>query len=263
MSFLSFILEYLKKKGIIKIPFLFGIFFLFLIFVSCTSVEKDIPFKERLTLFNQALMDADSGERKKESKRVLTLMKLFHSEFKGKSMESLDDQERDRVFFKKILLKLERNLKSKEEKRQYYSYKAYLSNDESRIEFLLIPSVGKREVWFKQKKSVGFDLEKRKLFRNLIEKQDVAIGMNQEEVFASLGKPYRIEVAGQRMYRNEIWYYLDVVSEVVSQPIDWKEMEVLEEHGKKSLDTHHHRMNRIYFEEGMVVGWDRRLMEKF
>lgn len=252
---MNILYSFFKKNKVIRISFLSG--FCFFFFISCTSAPKDISFKKRLALFKKALIDARFREKLKESESVLTFMQRDQSELKGKSIENLDELQKDQIFFRKALLKLERNLESETEKRQYYSYKPYLIHDEARIEFLLLQGVEEREEWLKKRKLFSFETKRKNLFRNLIERQDVAIGMNQREVLASLGRPYSIAVSGQRMYQNEIWYYLDVLDEKAEEFIEFRGVDLLDGKEREGLKDYYNRINRVYFEGGMVVGWDR------
>jgi hypothetical protein len=110
----------------------------------------------------------------------------------------------------------------------------WLKNDEEKINLLEIPSVEGRQVWINKNKiwSRAQDLKE---FDDVVESQDIAVGMPAEYVKKSWGEPVNIEVSGNPIYRNERWQY----NKQVSTPQGYKQ-----------------EKRYVYFEGGRVVGWE-------
>ncbi|MCB0386857.1 MAG: hypothetical protein KDD43_15795 [Bdellovibrionales bacterium] len=134
------------------------------------------------------------------------------------------------------LKRLEEEIPTKREKQQYYRYKAFLPGDLARITFLRIPSVEGRERWI-QKLGVSHDDSNgySEDVAQIIENNDIIVGMSQKAVTESWGDPDLVEVAGDPIFRNERWKYSKHVS---------------------SEDGYRKEMRIIYFEGGRVVGWE-------
>lgn len=62
---------------------------------------------------------------------------------------------------------------------------------------------------------------------HLVRQADVILGMTKDDVLTSMGKPLRVEIAGNPSYENERWAY-----------------------------TYNGAMKYIYFESGRVEGWE-------
>lgn len=133
------------------------------------------------------------------------------------------------------LNRLEQNIPSQVDKKQYYSLKPYFKSDLERIYFLKLPNRESRERWA-QAKGITTDEKAFDPSTNyLIENNDVSKNMSRNAVRQSWGEPDFVDVAGDPIYGNERWRYNKLVST---------------EEGYKS------ESRIIYFEAGRVVGWE-------
>lgn len=146
----------------------------------------------------------------------------------------LKEEEKKLILDRKKLRQLERALDSQKERMQYSKVLPWLKNDQEKIEVLSIPSVEGRQVWINKNKiwSRAKDL---KNFDDVVEAQDIALGMPSDYVKKSWGEPDNIESSGNPIYKNERWQY----NRQVSTPLGYKQ--------EKRL---------VYFEGGRVVGWE-------
>lgn len=148
--------------------------------------------------------------------------------------KDLTQEQKRQILDRKKLRQLERSLDSQKERLQYSKVLPWLNNDQEKIEILSIPSIEGRQVWINKNKiwSRAKDL---KSFDEVVESQDIAIGMPADYVKKSWGEPTSIESSGNPIYKNERWQYL----KQVSTPQGYKQ--------EKRL---------VYFEGGRVVGWE-------
>lgn len=152
------------------------------------------------------------------------------------STRNLSDEEHQQLMDRIELNRLEKNLDSQREKKQYYTYKSNMANDRERAYFLRIPTYEGRQTWLKNRGISTNDEEYSDDVASIIEKGDVALGMSKKAVMESWGDPDAVEVAGNPVYGNERWQYAKMVSTASGYS---KEMRV------------------IYFEAGRVVGWEK------
>ncbi len=140
---------------------------------------------------------------------------------------SLNDSQR--------LKRLESNLQSQQEIKQYYKYKPLLKTDQKRISFLQQQGVFNRNLWVEKylfpKEKKTFSSKEIKMIAN----RDITIGMSQNAVIESWGKPTEKRVAGQSLRGNELWVYKKLVPT---------------SNGYKTEFRH------IFFETGHVAGWE-------
>ena len=87
--------------------------------------------------------------------------------------------------------------------------------------------INKNKIW-----SRANDLKE---FEEVVDSQDIALGMPTEYVKKSWGEPNNVEVSGNPIYRNERWQY----NKQVSTPQGYKQ-----------------EKRFVYFEGGRVVGWE-------
>ena len=130
---------------------------------------------------------------------------------------------------------MERSLSSKKEREQYSKILPWLKNDEEKISFLSIPSIEGRQQWINRNNIWGRSQAPQEEMKELIETQDIAVGMPQDYVRRSWGEPLSVEVSGNPIYKNERWKYQRQVS--TSQGF--------------RKETRY-----VYFEGGRVVGWE-------
>lgn len=151
-----------------------------------------------------------------------------------KSTVPLSDADRERLEERLALKRLETRLETEREKRQYYKFKGLMRNDRERIAFLRLPTMEARER-FAQNRGLRTDDAYPEAIANLIESQDIAVGMSQKAVMESWGDPDIVEVAGNPVYGNERWKYSHYVS---------------------GNEGYQKEMRMVYFEAGRVVGWE-------
>ncbi|MCB0406670.1 MAG: hypothetical protein KDD34_00620 [Bdellovibrionales bacterium] len=133
------------------------------------------------------------------------------------------------------LKKSEQNLTTDREKRQYYSYKPLMKNDDQRLYYLNLPSQEARERFVYQMGIAGNANEFTPDVADLIETNDIAVGMTEKAVLESWGDPDTVEVAGNDIYGNERWKYSKYVS---------------------SESGYRREVRYVYFENGVVSGWE-------
>lgn len=148
--------------------------------------------------------------------------------------KEIANEQKQQILERKKLRELERSLDSQKERLQYSKILPWLASDTEKIEVLSIPSIEGRQVWINKNKiwSRAKDL---KQFDEIVESQDIALGMPQDYVRKSWGEPSQIETSGNSIYKNERWQYL----KQVSTPQGYKQESRL-----------------VYFEGGRVVGWE-------
>ena len=151
------------------------------------------------------------------------------------SSRSLTDPERKNLEDRLALERAEKNLNSKKEKEQYYTYKPMMKSDRDRMQFLEIPTLEGRDRWLS---SHGyFDGEKfSSEAQEAIESEDIVVGMTEKAVRQSWGDPEMVEVAGDPLYGNARWKYTKNVP---------------------SQDGYLTEKKIIYFEAGRVAGWEK------
>ncbi len=130
---------------------------------------------------------------------------------------------------------LERKLDSKIEREQYAKILPWLKSEDEKIEFLSLNGVENRQQWISQKKIWQRAQLPTQEYKELIESQDIAIGMPMDFVRKAWGEPQLIENSGNPVFKNERWKYMRHVS--TSQ-------------GFKQEKRY------VYFEGGRVVGWE-------
>ena len=152
-----------------------------------------------------------------------------------KSSSTLTEQEAASVRQRVALKKLEKEIPSEAEKKQYYALKPYFSSDADRVYFLRLPDRDIRARWAAAK---GISTEEKSFppeVSQLIENNDIGQGMSKNAVKQSWGEPDYVDVAGNPLYGNERWKFNKLVST---------------DEGYKS------ETRIIYFESGRVVGWE-------
>lgn len=160
---------------------------------------------------------------------------LAREEFGWSSSRPLSEAERQALEARLALHRLELQLQTDREKRQYYRYKGLMLNDQERIYFLRLPTVEARERWATGR---GYNAEEdgySDQIAEMIEKNDVTVGMSQKAVIESWGDPDIVEVAGNPIYGNERWRYSRYISS---------------NEGYQKVDRY------LYFEAGRLVGWE-------
>lgn len=159
---------------------------------------------------------------------------LAREELGLSNVRELNEGQRDALTRRLYLKRLEAQLETRREKKQYYKYKGLIKSDGDRIYFLKLPSVEARERWAQNRGYVEDEKYTDELAQ-IIEKNDIAVGMSQKAVVQSWGDPDIVEVAGDPVYGNERWRYSKY----------------------ESGDEGFNKQTRVvYFESGRVVGWE-------
>ncbi len=137
-------------------------------------------------------------------------------------------EDRETQFLRQELRALE-SAQAEEEMEFYQKHKKKLATNSERIYYLKLPRGDRRQ--YLQERGFIQSPTKRSpasLSQALSPRRsEVGIGMSKNDVFASLGKPSRVEIAGNPSYENERWIY--------------------QVNGSSKY---------IYFESGTVQGWE-------
>ncbi len=148
---------------------------------------------------------------------------------------SLNEEDALKLKTRIRLNRMESRLLSNRERKQYFDYKPHMNSDSERISFLSLPSLEARERWAQARGLRSGEQGHPNQIAELIEKNDIAVGMSPKAVTESWGDPDAVEVAGNSMYGNERWRY----SKYVSSHEGYQKVERL-----------------VYFEGGRVAGWE-------
>lgn len=153
----------------------------------------------------------------------------------GKDPNSLSEGDLHDIRDRQRVRELERTLSSKKEKEQYSKVLPWLKNDEEKASFLSIPSLEGRQAWMNKHQIWDRSQAPKTEMKELIETQDIAVGMPQDYVKKSWGDPLSVETSGNPIYKNERWKY----QRFSSTPEGYRK------------ETRY-----VYFEGGRVVGWE-------
>ncbi len=148
----------------------------------------------------------------------------------------LDSSQRAALRRRLALKQAERELVARREREQYFRHKSLMRDDGERLEFLRLPSHETRARWLAARGISASDPKHPIEYRKLIEENDITLGMTRQAVRDSWGEPELVEVAGNPMYGNERWRYLEEIS---------------------SPEGYQKETRTIYFESGRVVGWEK------
>ena len=133
------------------------------------------------------------------------------------------------------LKQLENSIATKKELEQYSRVLPYLKNEDERIYFLSLPGYEAKQKWLRDENINSRTMQAQENYRELIEAQDIGLGMTQALVRKSWGEPESVEVSGNPQFRNERWRYSKYVS---------------------TRDGYKPEKKLVYFEGGRVVGWE-------
>jgi hypothetical protein len=153
----------------------------------------------------------------------------------GFNPSNLSSDEALQVQQRRQLRELEKTLDSRQAKEQYSKVLPWLKDDAEKIEMLNIPSLEGRQAWINRNNIWARARVPVSRMKELIDSQDIAIGMPMEYVRRAWGDPIIVEVSGNPVYKNERWKYMRNVP---------------------GSDGFHQQKRYVYFEGGRVVGWD-------
>ncbi len=195
---------------------------------------------------------ADRPELTKETEQVIvtrsgttpsvdTPTKMSETDLKKYAFElgfnpdqGISDEQRRQILSRYKVRALERTLDSEKERKHYSKVLPYLESDQEKVDYLSIPSIEGRQAWVIRNK-IWSRAKTDKDFLDVVESQDLTLGMNQELVKKSWGDPESVEYSGNPIYRNEKWRYV---------------RDVPSAHGYKR------QLRHVFFEGGRVVGWE-------
>lgn len=150
--------------------------------------------------------------------------KNYKSSLNGSSVET-----------KVNLKRLENAISTDRELEQYSKALPYFKSDEEKVEFLAKETFEERQRFLQERKFPTRAQTLTSELSELVEAQDIAIGMPSSLVRKSWGEPTRIEVSGNPKFKNERWIY----HKYISTPDGYKPETKL-----------------VFFEGGRVVGWE-------
>ncbi len=148
--------------------------------------------------------------------------------------QALTEEQRIEIDKRRRLRLLERALDSHKERQQYSKVLPWLKSDDEKLDYLSIPSIEGRQAWINKNK-IWSRQKELKGYIDVMESQDIAVGMPTDYVRKSWGDPAHVEVSGNPIYKNERWKYL----KQVSTPQGYRQ-----------------EQRYVYFEGGRVVGWE-------
>lgn len=144
-------------------------------------------------------------------------------------------REQENVSQKTRLKQLENSLSTRKETEQYSKALPWFNGDAERIDFLSLPGFEARQKWLSQRDFNSRSALVMHDMKELVEAQDIAVGMPQSLVKQSWGEPESVEVSGNPQFKNERWRYHKYVS---------------------TQDGYKPEKKVVYFEGGKVVGWE-------
>ena len=146
----------------------------------------------------------------------------------------LSDEERSQILSRYKVRALERTLDSDKERQHYSKVLPYLLSDQEKVDYLSYPTIEGRQAWVIRNK-IWSRAKSDKDFLDVVDSQDLTLGMNQELVRKSWGEPESVEHSGNPIYKNEKWRYVRDVP---------------------SPNRHKRERRYVFFEGGRVVGWE-------
>ena len=233
----------MSKKAKFNLRFIHIISTFLTLICGCTTatpLKNDNANPTSLAAPATPISAAVHSQSEQEPKRIeqikLTTLELkkFAYELGLDPKKELSQEQKQQILERKKLRQLERSLDSQKERLQYSKVLPWLSNDQEKIEVLAIPSIEGRQVWINKNK-IWSRAKELKNFDDVVESQDIAIGMPIDYVRKSWGEPSAIEISGNPIYKNERWQYL----KQISTPLGYKQ-----------------ETRMVYFEGGRVVGWE-------
>jgi hypothetical protein len=136
----------------------------------------------------------------------------------------------------KIRLKqLENSMQGRRELEQYSKSLPWFANDEEKIEFLSAGAFEERQKWLQNNKFYERQKNVTSQMQELLDAQDIAVGMPESLVKKAWGEPTHVDVSGIPQFHNQKWVY----SKMISSQEGFKT--------EKKI---------VYFEGGKVVGWE-------
>lgn len=204
-------------KNYFEIQSLIRLFSLFLMIctISCSSFERS----------------ADSGYARPGTKSTKSGWKKLEAGISNQSLikdTPLNDEQLQ-------IKQLENSLSTRKEIEQYSRALPWLKNDSEKLEFLSQPGVEGKQKWLTDN-NMQDRIQRIKIqLKDLVEAQDIALGMPEELVKKSWGEPESVDISGNPLFRNQRWRYNKYVS---------------------GQEGYKQERKTVYFEGGKVVGWE-------
>ncbi len=133
------------------------------------------------------------------------------------------------------LQSMENSLTTRKEVDQYSKMLPWFKDDQERIDFLSQGGFEEKQEWLNEQNFLARPQQITGEMKELVEAQDITLGMPQALVKKSWGDPDVVEVSGNPQFRNERWRYNKYVS---------------------TSDGYKSEKKVVYFEGGKVVGWE-------
>lgn len=174
---------------------------------------------------------------------TLSSCSLFQKSVQKSNRQSITSTEDSAEIFdtqsspelRKQILDLEKKLESKKEKEQYSKALPWFKSDKERYDYLSSPGLENKTQFLQQKRILQRQQIPTPEVRELIDNQDIAIGMPMDFVIKAWGEPVTKESSGNPLYKNEKWKYIRTIS---------------------SSEGFRQEKRYVYFEGGRVVGWE-------
>lgn len=173
---------------------------------------------------------SESGYAENDRRKSLSIRKTSRI-----SSENEVDSDRANLSQKTQLKQLENALSTRKETEQYSKALPWFTNDQERIQFLRLPGFEARQKWLSDNNFSSRSSTVMTSMKELVEAQDIAVGMPQSLVRQAWGDPDSVEVSGNPQFKNERWRYNKFVS---------------------TQDGYKPEKKIVYFEGGKVVGWE-------
>jgi hypothetical protein len=151
-----------------------------------------------------------------------------------KQTRRLTDAEARILAMQSQIRRLERDLRSDEERRQYQASRIRFKSLQDQIEFLTLKDSYTRERWLASQEEDPIQSQFNQQVSQLIALGDIALGLPKEAVLQSWGKPKLVEYSGNPQLGNEKWHY----TEWVAKNGEYREQKRF-----------------VVFEAGRVAGW--------
>lgn len=217
------------------------IFILLNLLTSCSSFIKTAPRPElgadqdRSQGYERIYVrSGDLEKMQKGDSKINSDLEKYAYELGLDPKKDLTDSEIAEIKQRRLLRTLERDLDSEKERYNYSKVLPLFKGDAEKIEYLNIKSIEGKQAWINKHK-IWERERKASDYQELIDNQDLAVGMSQEIVRRSWGEPQSIDVSGNPLYKNERWKYV-------------REM--------PTSNGYKRERRFVFFEGGKVVGWE-------
>lgn len=201
---------------------------------SCGLYQVKTADRAELLPLKDQVITTREGEIKKDLSLIPQQdLKKFAFELGLNPDQPLSEEDRKLILSRYKVRGLERTLDSEKERLHYSKVLPYLITDQEKVDYLTNPTLEGRQAWVIRNKI--WSRKSDKDYLDVVDSQDLVLGMNQELVRKSWGEPESVEHSGNPIYKNEKWRYIrDIPS-----PNGYK------------------RQRRfVFFEGGRVVGWE-------